>query len=393
MNDIKEIKHQERVYIYYSKNREILRYATGVKWSERNKNNEVISSILSKMQSIVKDYVLKRNGEEPSVDYVKNKMKEKQLGKANIFYENIDLFIAEKSEKIKKQSVKDFISFQHSISDYETDRNKKLTFDDITIKFINDYVDFLVSTKRKKDAITRGGLNDNTVSKRLDVLKSYMKWIEEYEIYEFPLKVKNYKPIQKFQIKIVHLSLDELRSLQKLKLTGKYKKVRDIFLFGAMTSLRYSDIVSLTEDDIQEIDGEYRMVKTAIKSRQGKEQYVQTLNDTAVKIWNEYEHNLNHYSNQKFNLYLKEFCRDSELFNEEITVPSFKGGVKVVVKIPKWQMISSHTGRRSFITNTISEGITIKEIMEMTSHTKIDTLIMYINKTGSNKETTNKIRL
>ena len=392
MNDIKEIKHQDRSYIYYSKNRDILRYPTKVKWSERNKNMEVIASLITKMQTIVKDYVLK-TGDEPSVEYVRNKMKEKQLGKANVFADNIELFLEEKKDKIKKQSLKDFKSFQHSIMDFEKAKNKTLTFDDVNIKFINEYCEFLADPKRRKDAITRGGLNDNTISKRVDVLKAYMKFIEENELYEFPLKVHNHKPVHKYPIKIVHLDLNELRELMNLELTGKYKVVRDIFIFGAMTSLRYSDVVSLTDDDIQEEDGEYRMVKVAIKSRQGKEQYVQTLNDTAVKIWNDYDHNLNRYSNQKFNLYLKELCRDSGKFDTLITVPSFRNGVKVVEKVPKWSLISSHTGRRSFITNMISKGVTVKELMSATSHTKIDTLVKYIDKGGSNKDMTNKIKL
>lgn len=392
MNDIKEIKHQERSYIYYSRDGKILRYPTGVKWSERNKNNDIISSTLSKMGTIVRDYLIK-TGEQPSVEYVKNKMKERLLGKSNIFYDNIDNFIKDKSERIKKQSVKDFISFQHSMDDYQKDRNRVLTYDDITISFINDFTEFLSSDKRRKDAITRGGLNDNTICKRIDCLKSYMKFIEENEIYIFPLKVKNHKSVNKFPTKIVHLDIDELRSLYKLELVGKYERVRDIFIFASMTSLRYSDVITLTDDDIQIIEGEYRMVKTAVKSKDGKQQYVETLNDVAVEIWNKYEHNLNLYSNQKFNLYLKELCRDSELFNEEITVPSYSNGKRIVKKLPKWDLISSHTGRRSFITNMITMGISIKEIMAATSHTQLDTLVKYINKGGSNKTMTNKISL
>lgn len=389
MNDIKEIKHQDRVYIYYSKDYEILRYPAKIKWSERSKNMEVIASLLSKMQSIVKDYVIK-NGDEPSIEYVRNKMSEKQLGRANVFAENIDMFLEEKKLTISKASLKDFKSFQHSIMDFETAKNKKLTFDDINIKFINEYVEFLLSPIRRKDAITRGGLNDNTASKRIDVLKAYMKYIEEHELYEFPLKVHHYKPIHKYQIKIVSLSLDELRKVQKLELTGTYKMIRDIFLFCSVTSLRFSDVVSLSDDDIIEEDGEYRMVKTAKKT---KRQYVQTLNDTAVQIWNEYEHNFNRISNQKFNLHLKEILRDSELFDEIITIPTWKNGIKEVKKVPKWSVITSHTGRRSAITNHISAGTTIKELMAITSHSKIETLIKYLNKGGANKDITDRIKL
>lgn len=394
MNKIKEIKHRDKVYIYYSKDGEILRQPTGVSWTERNKNKDIISSLVSRVQEIVKNYILSHDGEQPSITYVRNKLKEKQLGRANVFIENIEIFLTSKKGTLKPQSAKDFKSFQLSIEDYQTVRKMTLTFDDITIDFINDYVDFLASPERPKKSKAKGSLNDNTISKRIDALRNYMKWIEENEIYVFPLKVKNYKPVKRYPIKIVSLSVDEQRELMKLKLEGTEAMVRDIFIFGCMTSLRYSDIISLTADDVEynSDTNEYRMNKYAVKGQHG-EQYIQTLNDDAAKIWKKYQYNLNRLSNQKFNLYLKKICKDSGKFDEVISVPVIRNKKKESEQVPKWQMIGSHTARRSFITNQISVGTTIKELMEMTSHTKIDTLMKYLNKSGSNKEVTNRIKL
>lgn len=394
MNQIKEIKHRDKVYIYYSRDGEILRQPTGVSWDERNKNKDIISSLQSRIQQIVKDYILSHNGEQPSITFVRNKLKEKQLGRANVFAENIEIFLSSKKDTLKPQSAKDFKSFQLSIDDYQTIRKITLTFDDVTIPFINDYVEFLASPERPKSSKSKGSLNDNTISKRIDALRNYMKWIEENEIYVFPLKVKNYKPVTRYPIKIVSISIEEQRSLKGLKLDGTEAMVRDLFLFSCATSLRYSDLITLTEDDVyyDAVTGEYRMVKKAQKGKHGEE-YVQTLNSTAVEIWKKYDFNFNRLSNQKFNLNLKKICKDSELFDEIITIPVYRNKKKEVLRIPKWRLVGSHTGRRSAITNHITAGTSIKELMAITSHTRLETLIKYLNKGGANKDITERINL
>ena len=43
----------------------------------------------------------------------------------------------------------------------------------------------------------------------------------------------------------------------------------------------------------------------------------------------------------------------------------------------KWELISSHTGRRTFITHCINNGIDLKNIMNMTGHSNIQQLVDY----------------
>ena len=95
-------------------------------------------------------------------------------------------------------------------------------------------------------------------------------------------------------------------------------------------------------------------------------------------------YNFNHFSIQKFNDYLKELCEKYNLFQDEIkyTVRHLKHKEAFVYK--RYELISSHTARRTFITNAIDKDMTIAEIKRITGHKKYDTLLKYINLSAKN---------
>ena len=89
-------------------------------------------------------------------------------------------------------------------------------------------------------------------------------------------------------------------------------------------------------------------------------------------------------SNQKFNDYVKTLCEKAEI-NEMVEVVKYDKGRKVYESSPKYKLISSHTGRRTFITNSILAGIPLPVIQEISGHKKLATLQKYlkINKIDS----------
>src|SRR4029079_15249694 len=80
----------------------------------------------------------------------------------------------------------------------------------------------------------------------------------------------------------------------------------------------------------------------------------------------------------KFNTYLKDVCQ---------IVPSLKGtesktttrsGRKITVNMSKWEMVSSHTARRSFATNEYLNGTSTLTIMAVTGHKTEKSFLKYI---------------
>jgi integrase len=87
-------------------------------------------------------------------------------------------------------------------------------------------------------------------------------------------------------------------------------------------------------------------------------------------------------SNQKTNNYLKELCKLAEL-NEVIHVEKFRGVEKIDIKKEKWEMITCHTARRTFVTLALEKGIRAEIVMAMTGHKSYRTFKKYIRVTDN----------
>ncbi|HAZ26810.1 MAG TPA: hypothetical protein DCY95_21435 [Algoriphagus sp.] len=82
-------------------------------------------------------------------------------------------------------------------------------------------------------------------------------------------------------------------------------------------------------------------------------------------------------SNQKFNDYVKGLCKQAGI-TDQIEIVRYEKGVKKYLTFPKHQLIASHTGRRTFITNAILAGIPLPVIQKITGHRKLSTLQKYV---------------
>src|SRR5690606_6849358 len=72
-------------------------------------------------------------------------------------------------------------------------------------------------------------------------------------------------------------------------------------------------------------------------------------------------------SNQKFNVYLKELGQEAK-FNDTETIVYYKGNERKEVTCPKWKLLSTHVGRKTFVSNAIYFNIPAEVIMSWTGH-------------------------
>ena len=82
-------------------------------------------------------------------------------------------------------------------------------------------------------------------------------------------------------------------------------------------------------------------------------------------------------SNQKFNNYVKLVCKAARI-RERVLKSITKGGRKTTTAYEKWQLVSSHTGRRSFATNLYKSGFPSISIMKITGHKTEAAFLKYI---------------
>jgi integrase len=89
------------------------------------------------------------------------------------------------------------------------------------------------------------------------------------------------------------------------------------------------------------------------------------LNDYSLELLQKYDFKLPVITNQKTNEHLKTICKLAGI-NTMVMTTKFKG-VEVIREIkPKYELIVTHTGRRTFITLSLERGMAPELIMEIT---------------------------
>lgn len=171
----------------------------------------------------------------------------------------------------------------------------------------------------------------------------------------------------------VYLSMNEITRIYYFKgLTFKQQRIRDLFVVGCLTALRYSDYSTLTRDNFQG----NAIVK--ITKKTGKKVII-PVHDYVREIYNKYEGEISSgLSVQHFNRYIKQICKTIGL-DDPITFTCTKGGKQTTETKLKYELISSHTARRSAATNMYLTGrMKTFEIMSITGHTTEKSFFKYI---------------
>jgi integrase len=175
----------------------------------------------------------------------------------------------------------------------------------------------------------------------------------------------------------IYLSLNEItRIYYYMGLTKKQQRIRDLFVVGCLTALRYSDYSTLTK---QNFHGNF-IIKITKKTNK---KVTLPIHDYVREIYEKYNGEISSgLSLQHFNRYIKMIVKKVGL-NELITFNYTKGGKLITETKEKWELVSSHTARRSAATNMYLTGrFKIFEIMNFTGHTSEKSFLRYIKITN-----------
>jgi len=230
----------------------------------------------------------------------------------------------------------------------------------------------------------------NTVSKYFSVIKSLCKHALMHNGVSISPKFDLIK-LKTFKAPIVYLNFEELKTINSLddsELGERLTNIRDWLIISCFTGQRISDFMRFNTKDIRTAEG----VKVIdIIQQKGNKSVSIPLLDPVLKIMDKYNGGFPRpISDQKFNDYVKEVVQKAGL--DEIT----KGGVvrlhkdgrkrKEFGEFPKYELITSHIGRRSFATNFYGE-LRTPLIMNITGHSKESTFLGYIGKTSKDTAT------
>ena len=227
---------------------------------------------------------------------------------------------------------------------------------------------------------------NRTTRQRMMAMRSFLRWarMEGYPIGE---KVEEFRPRIKIVPKtVVWLKWDELQSLYAFRdeesLAPSWKKVLDCFLLSCFTGMRISDVINLRWSDVGENHLRVVTKKTSAPLYIDLNKYSRALVEAYRGSGSEFV--MPRVDNQNLNVTIKRVCRDAGI-NENVTIVEYEGGRRVERVSEKYKEISMHSGRRTFICNSLSLGISPTTIMKWTGHSDYESMKPYIDVCDADK--------
>ncbi len=247
-----------------------------------------------------------------------------------------------------------------------------LTFDFFDEKGLNDYVTYLRDVKE---------MRNSTIGKQLSFLKWFLRWAFRKGVHQNNA-YDSYKPkLKSTQKKIIFLTWEELNKLREFEIPAAKQaldRVRDVFLFQCFTGLRYSDVFNLRRSDIKGDHIEVTTVKTSDSLIIELNNHSKAILDKYKDVAFEDDKVLPVITNQKMNDYLKELAEMAGI-DEPIRQTYYKGNERIDEITPKYALLGTHAGRRTFICNALALGIPPQVVMKWTGHSDYKAMKPYID--------------
>jgi site-specific recombinase XerD len=296
----------------------------------------------------------------------------------NTLIEYIDYYIGYRADELKESSLKKFRVIKHKMQRFQEYRKKTIYIKDINDKFKNEFVAYY-----KKE-----GYSKNTMQRELVMIKTFCKHAK-YLGLQVHHQMDGLR-LDREKVEKIYLDLEEIEAIKKLdntKLSDSLLNARDWLIVSCFTGQRVSDFLRFTKDMIRIENGKHLLEFT-----QKKTDKIMTipLHEEVLAILDKRNGNFPYkISDQKYNDYIKLVCQEAE-----INKPT-KGSKKVETEegskqyrkkngvYPKWELISSHVGRRSLATNFYGK-IPTSYLIYMTGHSTEELFLSYIGK--SNKD-------
>lgn len=231
---------------------------------------------------------------------------------------------------------------------------KQPTFDDINYTFCEDFIEWM--SKRDLCANTRG---------------AHVKFIKAAMNEAFKNKLHKNEDFRTFrketeQVDAVYLTNEEVNKIAELPLCGSYGLVRDLFIIGCHTGMRFSDYSRLSMNDIS--NGVIHVITQKCNTPVDIPAHPRVL-----EILKKYGGTTPKISGQKFNSYIKIVCKEAGINDSMVVRKSGKA-----VRYEKWELISSHTARRTGLTNMYKAGIPVYRCMMISGHKTEQVFLTYI---------------
>ncbi|MDR0732774.1 MAG: site-specific integrase, partial [Dysgonamonadaceae bacterium] len=254
-----------------------------------------------------------------------------------------------------------------------------IAFEKLTKDYLMNFVFFLCDEL---------DMRNTSIENQLLYLRRFLKWATENR-YNSNFEFQKFNPkLKTSEKKVIFLDWDELMTVYNFNIPEKMpniERVRDVFCFCCFTGLRYSDVANLKRSDVFETHLSITTVKTADSLKIELNNYSKAILDKYKNF--EFANNLALpvISNKKMNDALKNLGKLCEI-DRPVTITYYKGNKRIDEVIPKFRLLGTHAGRRTFVCNALMLGIAPQIVMKWTGHSDYKSMKPYIDIADKAKE-------
>jgi len=273
----------------------------------------------------------------------------------------------EASNKIKSQSIGSYVSALKKLEEFaKHKRARDFEFLDIGYEFFEEFHEWLLSQDMADSYCVK------ILTKTRHFLNSAKKARKDESYRDYRIERKGQHTDE------IYLTESELFKLQHCEeYSPTLRRVVDLFLIGCRTGLRFSDFTKVTKKNLVEEDG-YKQLE--IVTQKTGQKVLIPLREDVLNILDKYDWKVKPISNQKMNEYLKEAGRMAGItgkFNRTQT----RKGEPVTTRHERYELIKTHTARRTFATLAFQSSVPVSGIMSITGHKSERAFFRYIRTT------------
>lgn len=279
-----------------------------------------------------------------------------------------------------KGTIDAFNQTYHQFTYFQQEMNLFVDFDDINMTFYKKYTRYLESKQYTL----------NSIGKCISVLKSILNSAECDGINKnTKYKDKRFKA-SNTEVDAIYLTHEDLQKIVSLDLsnTGNkiYEHVRDIFIVGVCTAQRVSDYSRITPECIKHQESHIIQDGEIVKKKYDVIELIQQKTKTKVSIpissqlfaiLKKYDYKLPKVRDLTINKYIKEIGKMAGI-NQIVETKKITSGTYITQHKPKYELIYTHTARRTGATLMYLAGMDVYDIMKITGHSSPTMLKRYI---------------
>jgi integrase len=275
--------------------------------------------------------------------------------------------LAPNRQKLQPSTVADYKKTLQLFKRFELEKRRDIVLNELKQVDLDGFSDYL---------IMHLNLAMNTHGKMLTHLQQVLKYatkMQKYPLDKFNELVFDTKREESDNIYLTEAEILEMLGLANLK--SRQEVVRDVFVVGCFTGMRFSDYSMIDAQSIRNNKLEFVQKKTRVK-------VTIPIHPVVNQILNKYDYHLPAVKYDEFNRIIKVLGQKVPSLSSNFTKQITYGREKRQVTHARWEFIQTHTCRRSFCTNEYLRGTEPLMIMAISGHKTLTSFLKYIKVTN-----------